>query len=231
MKLFTVDNPKTLKSRSKGFYQIILHLAPHKLSGYNTCSHSTESCRKLCLFSSGMGGMLPKVELSRINKTKNFFENNENFLKQLKAEIAYYEQVASNEGLKLLVRLNGTSDLNWYKYKLENKTFFEYFPHIQFVDYTKNLNLRSLFPNHKIVYSVQRDTLLKGYKLLKEGHSIAGVFTEVPKEFEGYAIEPGDEDDVISRHNNKFIGLRYKKITIKGTNNKEIIKNNQLILQ
>ena len=228
--LFTVNNPKTIKSKKVGYLEIILHLAPHTISGYNTCSHSNKDCRSLCLVNSGHGGFTPNVMRARIAKTKLFFENNEYFLKRLNLEIYYYQLEAEKQGLKLLVRLNGTSDINWLNYKIDGKTLFEIHKNLTFVDYTKNLNFVSPFENYKIVYSIQRGTLKKGLKLLSEGKTIAGVFTEVPSEYHGKEITIGDHHDAINLHDNKFLGLKYKKLTYKGVDNKEIIKNNKLIL-
>lgn len=46
----------------------------------------------------------------------------------------------------LVIRLNGTSDLNWLTYKVaDNKNIFEYFPDVIFYDYTKNAKVMESF--------------------------------------------------------------------------------------
>ena len=80
-------------------------------------------------------------------------------------EIYYYKLEAKKRNLELIVRLNGTSDINWLNYKIDGKTLFEIHKDIIFIDYTKNLNFKSPFENYKIVYSVQSDTLKKGLEL------------------------------------------------------------------
>lgn len=230
MKLFTTSNPKTLKSQKVGWFEIILHLAPHTLSGYNTCKWSTEGCRTLCLNSSGFSGRFDAIQNKRIERTKMLFEDTENFLKLLDAEITYYKAVAKQMKMKLLVRLNGTSDIQWDEYLLENKSLYERHLDTVFINYTKHLNYKAKTPNHFVVYSVQQDTIQKGLKILENGGTIAGVFSKVPSSFMGWEITDGDEHDAIHLHQNKFLGLKYKNLTYTGADNKKSIEKNLLIL-
>lgn len=231
MILFTVNNPKTIKSQKVGYFQIILHLSPHTLSGYNTCKWSTHSCRTLCLNSSGFAGRMDNIQKKRIERTKMLFEDEKNFLKLLDSEIDFYKHYASIKGLQLLVRLNGTSDINWDDYLIEGKSLYERHLDTVFINYTKNLNYIPKTNNHYVVYSLQRNSINKGLELLKEGKTVAGVFTNVPKEYMGWEITGGDDHDAVHLHKNKFLGLKYKKLTYKGVDNKELINNNLLILE
>ena len=46
----------------------------------------------------------------------------------------------------------------------------------------------------------------------------------------GWEVTDGDVHDAIHLHQNKFLGLKYKNLTYKGVDNKELVKNNALIL-
>ena len=49
MRLLSVGNPKVLKGLKQGYNTYILHLAPAKLSGYETCPKRTIGCTDSCL--------------------------------------------------------------------------------------------------------------------------------------------------------------------------------------
>ena len=67
------------------------------------------------------------------------------FLNKLVKEIEKIDAKSKKESLesnefngKVCIRLNGTSDLAFEKFKVrDGKTIMELFPHIQFYDYTK----------------------------------------------------------------------------------------------
>jgi hypothetical protein len=59
------------------------------------------------------------VQQARINKTNYFWNNKNGFLWELSKEIELLKKRAARDGFKFAVRLNGTSDLPWFKYKVD----------------------------------------------------------------------------------------------------------------
>ena len=74
------------------------------------------------------------VQLGRINKTKYYFLERENFLNQLRIEIKRHILRCKKKGFKPAIRLNGTSDIDWNMHNL-----YKEFPNVKFYEYTKNL--------------------------------------------------------------------------------------------
>ena len=137
-RLFSFNNLKILKSQKFGYEGVILHLAPFNLSGWNVCPKASKGCIKGCLNTSGLG-QLNSVQKSRINKTKYLRFDRQLFLEQLDKEIANGIVRAKKKDRIFCVRLNGTSDLSWEKFKVrDNKTLFELYPDTIFYDYSKN---------------------------------------------------------------------------------------------
>ena len=82
MKLLTTANTKIKKGESFGYYSNGIHLAPAKLSGYNTCQYASIGCTAACLNTAGMG-IYSNVQKARIDKTKLFFNDKQIFLLKL----------------------------------------------------------------------------------------------------------------------------------------------------
>ena len=105
------------KGEAFGYKTAILHLAPFKLSGKNVCPMASPECVKACLNTSGRGQML-SVQKARLDKTNYFWPNRNGFLWDLSKEIEQLKKRARSQGFKFAVRLNGTSDLAWHKFKI-----------------------------------------------------------------------------------------------------------------
>jgi len=214
---------KVRKSEKEGIYTYILYLANSKLSGYNVCPNSTPECRLGCLATSGRGGMnLSKYMATRIKKTKLLFEHQKFFMEWLVAEIKNAIKKAKRKGFKLVVRLNGTSDIDWTKIKVYNKNIFEIFPEVKFYDYTKCPNRFAALPkNYHLTFSYTGRNWEKCKKLLKKGFNVAAIFLKkIPKKFRGYRVVDGDITDLrIKDKRGIIIGLKWKHIR-----NKEIEK-------
>ena len=101
MKLLTTNSTKTKKGEAKGYLTYILHLAPHTLSGYNTCPMASKGCSASCLNTAGMG-VFSNVQESRIKKTKLFFEDRNTFLSLLTKEIKSAQVRATKLGMKFI---------------------------------------------------------------------------------------------------------------------------------
>ena len=133
-------NYKTIKNQKVGVLTGIIYMAPYNLSGKNVCPNASAGCAAACLNTAGRGSM-NTVQRARLKKTNRFWNNREKFLMDLAAEIGKLRKRAAAKGLKAAVRLNGTSDLPYERYKVPgtDKNIMELFPDVQFYDYTKVL--------------------------------------------------------------------------------------------
>ena len=188
MHLLSVGNPKTLKGMAQGYNTYILHLAPHTLSGKNTCPKATAGCAAACLNTAGRGGMFKRgentntIQQARIRKTQLFYNNRDEFMQLLVKDINLAIKQSAKLGLIPVFRLNGTSDIAWEKYPLTigNITYsniFNYFGHVQFYDYTKILG-RKVFgiKNYHLTFSAADGNDADVIKAWRSGMNIAMVF-------------------------------------------------------
>ena len=190
---------KTIKSEKVGVLTGILYMAPYNLSGKNVCPNASAGCAAACLNTSGRGAM-HVVQAARLKKTQRFFENRQQFLWDLVNEIRALKRKAQARGMKAAVRLNGTSDLPYEKYKIGDtgKNIMELFPDIQFYDYTKletRITKGQLPANYHLTFSRAEDNDHKLDAVL-EHTSAAVVFSgELPATWRGYPVIDGDEHD------------------------------------
>ena len=211
--LFSVNSDnKTIKGLKKGYLTGILYLAPHKLSGFNICPNAV-NCINSCLFNAGRGKQ-KNVYQARINKTLLYINHKEYFLSCIRYSIKALIRKAGRENLTPCIRLNGTSDINFYKSGIMNE-----FKAIQFYDYSKNrLNnnqLNKLPKNYHLTFSF--DNTIKNINYCKKSPlNFAVVFNtkdknKLPKNFLGYKVISGDETDLRFLDKRKFcIGLTAK---------------------
>jgi hypothetical protein len=219
-----------------------MYLAPHTQNskGINLCSHASKGCAKACLFGSG-AARFPKVQQGKVNKTEYFLADRKGFLEQLDNEIAGIVAKHEKQGTKFAIRLNGTADIRFEKFKIrEGKNIFELHPTALFYDYTKNY-LRfdvELPSNYHLTFSMSEDNKAKSFELLAKGVNVAMVFgvktvEELPTSYKGYTVINGDESDLrFLDPKNVIVGLKYKLMTGKGTKgeNKDNIDNNDFII-
>ena len=198
MKLLSTGNPKLLKGEKKGYMSFVLHLAPANLSGKETCPKRTAGCTAACLNTAGRGGMFKKgettnvIQQARIRKTKMFFENREEFMSQLEADIRLGIKQAEKKGMIPCFRLNGTSDLAWEKYGIIEK-----FPEVQFYDYTKINNRKvSHLKNYHLTFSKADGNDMDVRIAASNGMNIAAVFHNIPETYIGRPVINGDETDL-----------------------------------
>jgi len=198
MKLLSTANPKIQKGTKLGYLSFILHLAPAKLSGYNTCPKATAGCEAACLNTAGRGGMFRKgentniIQQARIRKTKMYFEQRDEFLAQLKKDIVLGIKQAAKLGLTPVFRLNGTSDLSVEKWGI-----IEQFPQVQFYDYTKILGRKTAhLPNYHLTFSAADGNDADVAKAVAQGMNIAAVFDALPETYLGAPVINADEHDL-----------------------------------
>lgn len=201
-----------------------IYLAPANTSGYNVCSHSTPECRMGCLATSGRTAVeiysgRNVIQNARITKTRLFYEEPEFFMAWMFAEIRLKQAKAKREGFYFSVRLNATSDIDWQKVKINDKTIFEIFPDIQFYDYTKNHNkFENIASNYHLTLSYTGRNWSKCTAMLAKGHNVAMIFnvkkeSDIPAMYKGYNVVNGDLTDYrVDDAKGIIVGLKWKRI-------------------
>jgi hypothetical protein len=231
--LLTEANVKIRKGEKIGYYSVILHFAPSTVSGYQVCPLASAGCIATCLNTAGRGGMFRAgettnfIQEARKRRTRMFFEQREQFMLTLEADILHAERRAKKLGLTLVVRLNGTSDLAWEKFRVgQYRNIFERFPLIQFYDYTKIVQ-RVLaqssehFPrNYHLTFSASENNHGTCRMLLSLGYSVTVVCSKDMKAWASSNVEnttDGDETDLRFLDNRGTIVL----LTAKGKAKKD----------
>ena len=192
-KLLSTANPKIQKGTKLGYLSFILHLAPADLSGHNTCPKATVGCKSACLNTAGRGGMFKRgestnvIQKARIRKTVQYFEQRDQFLADLEADIRKAIRYAEKQGLIPVFRLNGTSDLSVEKWGIIEK-----FPTVQFYDYTKVLGRKvSHLPNYHLTFSKADGNDSDVAEALLQGMSVVAVYDKIPE-----GVPSADETDL-----------------------------------
>ncbi len=205
--MLSIDtNAKTIKGQRYGYMTGVLYLAPFDLSGYQVCPMAEiAKCHEPCLNTAGRGAF-NSVQAARVRKTKLFFEDRAAFFAELIPSIRSLIRKAHAANLIPLCRLNGTSDIKWenvaFEYEgVEYQNVFEFFPDLQFYDYTKIPNRSTHIPNYDLTFSFSGVVEFQPYvrKALGEGYRIAVVFRDrntIPAEFLGTTCVDGDDSDL-----------------------------------
>ena len=229
-KLLSTNNAKTIKGEKLGYKSYILYMSSFKdnSKGINLCSHASKGCSDSCLVGSGMGGIYTTVQNGRRNKAEWFLENRNEFLNTLVKEITNAIKLNKDKAIPVF-RLNGTTDITWEKFKIkDNKNIFELFPDTQFYDYTKNYKRfeKELPKNYQLTFSRSEINNNKAMELLSRGFNVAMVFNKLTDNFQGYKVINADLDDLrFLDEKNVICGLKYKKMTGKGANNKKAFES------
>lgn len=201
------NNSKTIKSDKGGEYLTgILYLDPRntKVCPYQDIAR----CKVACLNTAGRAGIIKKGEITnnilraRARKTDLFFEDQAEFMRLIVKDIQALIRKADRLSVKPCVRLNGTSDIQFEKIKLDNgNTIFEEFPEVQFYDYTK-IPTRKVehIKNYHLTwsYSEANEKYAEYWQeALNRGMNAAIVFRkELPKSFKNVKVINGDKDDL-----------------------------------
>lgn len=203
MKLLSTANPKIQKGAKLGYLSFILHLAPADLSGREVCPKRTAGCTAACLNTAGRGGMFRRgettnmIQEARRRKTRYFFEARDYFMQDLKKDIEQGIRQARRLGLTPVFRLNGTSDLAWEKYTINEHNIFELFPDVQFYDYTKVLGRKVAgYKNYHLTFSAADGNDRDVARAMEQGMNVAMVFDRLPAEYMGRTVIDADDTDL-----------------------------------
>lgn len=206
------SNPKTAKN-GEDYEATILHLAPADVAGVgNVCPWASEGCKAACLNTAGRGQM-SNVQMARERKTRQFFADQEQFLRQLDRELSALERRAERKGKRAVVRLNGTSDIPWETLRFKKdeadgipaRSLIEHHPGITFYDYTKS-DRRALcavkdpdWPSNYTLTLSRSEVWDAGdvRRATDFGANVAVVFRgpELPDTYEGARVIDGTTDD------------------------------------
>lgn len=229
--LLTKHNAKTPKGEKRRYLTAILYLYPHKSFGLNVCpAAEAAGCHKTCLTYSGRLAM-PATTAARLRKTWLFHNERDWFMLQLYRDIEALEKDAQRRGASPAVRLNGMSDIDWENILLRGKSMMEWFPNVQFYDYTKlprvpkNRNYHLTFS-----YSPAAAFAKTVQKAARLGMSMAVVFDgPMPQTWNGHPVISGDEDDLrFLDPPGTVIGLKFKTAS-RDNLQKEIDRSNFIV--
>jgi len=182
----------------EGYLSLIQYLSP--ANGYNDatdsrypslCPYATKGCTAACLGISAGRMRFTSVQLAQINRTRLFHQSKKAYFIVLVDEILRAKRKAEREGLKLSIRLNGTSDILWeyMKFEIGEIAFydiFQAFPDVMFYDYTKvpykyRKDAVDL-PNYSLTYSYTGEpvSVERANEYIDAGCSVSVVYTGDP---------------------------------------------------
>ena len=198
-------------SEKAGTLTFGVYLAPWNMSGFQVCAGGAH-CHDFCLNGSGQnradelarGREHSKINISRIKKTRLFYENRPLFMNILIHEIKRAQKRAWALNMPFSVRLNCTSDLSLELFKdpETGKNILDLFPNVQFYDYTKVPNREKLigkYNNYDITFSFDGYNWDVAERFLKRGGRVAVVFDNngpLPGTFCGYRVVNGNNYDM-----------------------------------
>ena len=199
-------NAKTIKGDGSEYLTAILYMTPYKIMVdgklFNSCSMAAiASCIDACLYTAGRGAF-NNVQTARQRKAEWFYKDRDSFMKQLYEDIKKFQTYCHKRNIQPCVRLNGTTDIRWELIKIGAYNIFDWFPEVQFYDYTKIANRKCKdIPNYHLTWSYSNANpeyakLLD--KALEQGMNAAVVYRKEyhkPK-WQGYPVIDGDSDDL-----------------------------------
>ncbi len=200
-------NAKTIKGDGTEYLTAIMYLRPWKnmIDGrvFNVCANAElAGCHEPCLNTAGRGKQ-NNVQNWRMGKTERFWLEREGFMIDLINDLRQFQNKCAKLGVKPCVRLNGTSDIRWENIQVDGKSVMEWYPDIQFYDYTKIANRRvDHLKNYHLTFSYSAAN--PAYKrqvdiALARGMNVAVVFrdkTNHPTTFLDRPVVNGDADDL-----------------------------------
>jgi hypothetical protein len=200
--LLQFNNAKTSKGEKKGFLTGILYLIPATGSGVNLCAMSQlAGCESGCLNTAGRG-RFNTTQLARMRKTLLLALDPVLFGELLRKDIDRLVKQATNKGFQPCLRLNGTSDTDWFKrYPEILQSAID--QGVKVYDYTKiprhiytkhdQYHLTLSYSEHNPAYT----KLILECAALYPEINLAVVFRDkLPDNFLGRPVIDGDETDL-----------------------------------
>ena len=202
-------NAKTIKGDGSEYLTAILYMTPYKImvdgKSFNSCAMAKQaSCIDACLYTAGRGAF-NNVQTARQRKAEWFYRDRVGFMKQLYEDIKKFQTYCHKRNIQPCVRLNGTTDIRWELIKIGAYNIFDWFPEVQFYDYTKIANRKVKdIPNYHLTWSYSNaDPKYASYLnqvMLDNIMNVAVVYREpLPigmTRWKGYPVVDGDQDDL-----------------------------------
>ena len=214
---------KVVKGQKKDYQTAILYLKPYKTAFGNSCPMGAP-CADDCLDESGRVKLDIKefkILRARYLKTVMFYVNRSYFNAWLHDEITAY---SAKHGDMLMVRLNGTSDIN-------PKLFgnpMEAFPSVSFYDYTKVLNRTAIadqYENYHLTYSYSGTNDAEADEAMSRGYNVSFVLDgPMPLRFNKRKVFTMDDTDLrpLDEERGAFGYLKLKG-TLNGIKNRDFV--------
>jgi hypothetical protein len=216
-----------------------------------TCTHASPTCLKDCIYHTG-NARFDNVHAAREMRTSRLFhpETKQDTLEDIEIDIMRLQNLCNELNFKYrkrlikylgenfafqpVIRLNGTTDINWAK---EAAYLHEKFKNIQFYDYTKVPKYMDMYmngyndytkqpyaPNYHLTFSRSETNKVQALDYLERGGNVAIVFDKTPETLtyhgKTYRVIDGDRHDLrflddiegIKQPNEGLvIGLKYKR--------------------
>tara|TARA_Y100000385_G_scaffold224240_1_gene234434 strand:- start:2505 stop:3221 length:717 start_codon:yes stop_codon:yes gene_type:complete len=199
-------NAKTIKGDGDEYLTAILYMTPYKVMVdgklFNSCSMAAmASCIDGCLYTAGRGAF-NNVQTARQRKAEWFYRDRDSFMAQLVIDVAKFANYCRKRDIQPCIRLNGTTDIRWELILIDGKNIFEWFPSVQWYDYTKIPNRKvSHLANYHLTWSYSAaNPKYEQYfdDVIRNGMSVAVVFRKPInlKTWRGYKVVDGDKDDL-----------------------------------
>ena len=207
-------NSKTSKNEQDTY---ILYLAPYNQNSkkINICPKASQGCAAACLFTAGRGAFSNVIK-ARQNKTEYYLHDKKAFISQLASELIKIDKKASKNKNQTLIRLNGTSDLDFI-FLLKKYASFDIsnYKNLHFYDYTKILGKVKKYSNNKnytLTFSRAEDNEQDIFKAVKYGANVSAVFNgSLPKTYKGIPVIDGDKtDNEMLKYKGFILGLKAK---------------------
>jgi len=207
-------NSKTAKNEQDTY---ILYLAPYNQNSkkINICPKASDGCAAACLFTAGRGAFSNVIK-ARQNKTEYYLHDKKAFIKQLASELIKIDKKASKNKNQTLIRLNGTSDLDFI-FLLKKYANFDIsnYNNLHFYDYTKILGKVKKYSknkNYTLTFSRAEDNEQDIFKAVQYGANVSAVFKgALPQTYKGIPVIDGDKtDNEMLKYKGFILGLKAK---------------------
>lgn len=207
-------NAKTSKNEQDTY---ILYLAPYNQNSkrINICPKASKGCAAACLFSAGRGAFSNVIK-ARQNKTEYYLHDKKAFINQLASELIKIDKKASKNTNQTLIRLNGTSDLDFI-FLLKKYANFDIsnYNNLHFYDYTKILGKVKKYSNNKnytLTFSRAEDNEKDIFQAVQYGANVSAVFKgKLPQTYKGIPVVDGDKtDNEMLKYKGYILGLKAK---------------------
>jgi len=122
-------------------------------------------------------GVRNEIQAARRLRTRAFFGHRTEFMALLAFEIAKACKRARAQGYIPVFRLNGTSDIRWETVPVGGfPNIMTMFSDVQFYDYTKLANRKSIPANYHLTFSLADGNEDASIAAIESGMNVAAVF-------------------------------------------------------